>query len=71
MKQEDLGDMFKKASNSILCNSSISWLLEPTPSASSVMETSENTEQDHDDSQPAYRDNTNGIHLWLAVQHEV
>jgi tRNA(Glu) U13 pseudouridine synthase TruD len=71
MKQADLGDMFKKASNSILCNSGISWLIEHTPLTSSVMKTSESTEQDHDESQPASTDNTNGIHLWLVVQHKV
>lgn len=71
MKQADFGDMYEKVSKSILCNSGISWPLEPTPSTSSVMKTSENTEQDHDDSQPADRYNTSGIHLWLVVQHEV
>lgn len=47
------------------------WYLLTPLSTSSVMKTSENTEQDHDDSQPAERDNTKGIHLCLVVQPEV
>ena len=38
MKQAYLGHMFEKTSNSILCNSGISWRLEPTPPTSSVYE---------------------------------
>jgi hypothetical protein len=55
MKQADLMNMFTKASKCV-CTSTVEVLfhpLSPTPSASSVMKTSENIEEDPDDPKPA------------------
>jgi hypothetical protein len=54
MKQTDR-DMFKKASKSVRASSGVASPdpLSPTPSTSSTMKASKNTEEDHDDPEPA------------------
>jgi hypothetical protein len=55
MRQEDLRDMFIKASNSV-CTSTIVVApdsLSPTPSTSSTLKIPENTEEDSVDCEPA------------------
>ena len=54
MKEEDLRDMFIKATNSV-CTSATEAppdTLSPTPSTSSTMKTPENTAEDPDDPEP-------------------
>jgi hypothetical protein len=62
MKQADLMDTFKKASKSVYTTTIVVSPdpLSPTLSTSSAMETSENTEQDHDTLNQQMRE----IHEW-------
>jgi hypothetical protein len=55
MKQADLQDMFKKASDRVCASSGVASPdpLSPIPSTSSMMKASKKTEQDPDDPEPA------------------